>query len=192
MEHAPMIISVRGTNGAGKSTLVREVMKGFTHDGGKVYAMQYPPEENKHRPMGYICRNADQTKALFIIGHYENAKANGGVDTLPNMKYAHDLALNHHSMGFDVLMEGKNFTESPAWILKQHEDKLDVRVVLIDTPVKLCIKSVIARGHKIQEKTIRGLHAKSRVQFRLFERAGVPAYKGTRRQCLEKVQSWLK
>jgi len=185
-----MIISIRGTNGSGKSTLVRWIMDDFAKNGGGVTMMKYPPEKHKRKPMGYLCRNADQTKALFVVGHYEID--NGGIDTVPSLDYAYDLALNHHMIGFDVIMEGKNFTESTAWLIKQHENELDVRVVLIDTPVKECIKSVRKRGHKIQEKTIRALHARSRVQFKVFQKAGILSFKGSRAQCLSKVRSWLK
>jgi len=185
-----MIISIRGANGAGKSTLVRWIMEDFTKNGGTITTMKYPPEKKKIKPCGYICRTADQTKALFVVGHYEIA--NGGLDTIPSLAYAYELALNHHTMGFDVIMEGKNFTETPTWITDLHMQKLDVRVAMIDIPVKECVESVRARGHKIKEETIKSLHAKSLRQFEIFKHAGVRIFKGDREQCLEEVRKWLK
>jgi dephospho-CoA kinase len=179
-----MIISIRGTNGAGKSTLVREIMSRYEKT-----LIQYPAKD-KRKPMGYVCSNFEKTKGFFVAGHYEIA--NGGIDTLPSLECAYDLALKHHQLGLDVILEGKNFTEPPTWILKQHEDKVDIRVVLIDIPLSQCIKAVRARGHKIKEDTIAALHAKSRKQFEVFKKAGVHVFKGNRKQCLEKVASWLR
>ena len=187
-----MIISIRGTNGAGKSTLVRQIMDHFVLTGGTVTAISYPAEENKRKPMGYICSRVigGGDQGLFVVGHYEIP--NGGIDTVPSLAYAYELALGHHELGMDVIMEGKNFTEPLTWILEQHQNKLDIRVVLIDIPVEQCIEAVRARGHKIREETIVTLHAKSHVQFNVFQEAGVRAFKGTRQQCLKEVQSWLK
>jgi hypothetical protein len=182
-----VIISLRGTNGAGKSSLVHKVMHAF---GGTVITIQYPPEQRKRVPMGYILRSEDETRSLFVMGHYE--KTNGGVDTMPSLVYAYDLALKHYELGCDVIMEGKNFTETPAWILGLHKRKIDIRVALIDVPVEQAIQSVRERGHRIQEKTIRDLHARSRVQYALFEEWGVTTFKGNRRQCYEEVKTWLK
>jgi thymidylate kinase len=180
-----MIISIRGTNGAGKSTLVRSIMDCF----GTRIAMRYPPDEKKRVPMGYILRSKDDTRSLLVTGHYETV--NGGIDTMPSLVYAYDLALKHHELACDVIMEGKNFTESPAWILSLHKRKFDIRVVLLDVPVEQAIQSVRARGHKIQERTIRDLHNRSRLQFTKFENHGVKSFKGNRRQCLEEVKRWL-
>jgi hypothetical protein len=164
--------------------LVREVMSRY-----EATLIKYP-SKNKRKPMGYICSNFDKTHGFFVPGHYEIA--NGGIDTLPDMACAYDLAIKHHKLGLDVLMEGKNFTEPPTWILKQHKAGKDIRVVMIDLPLAQCIKSVRDRGHKIQEKTIASLHAKSRKQFEIFKEAGVHVFKGSRKQCLEKVASWLR
>jgi hypothetical protein len=185
-----MIISLRGTNGSGKSTIVREIMKSYE----TIVKVKYPPDWSKRVPTGYICINKDSVRRLFVVGHYEAVKdkiVNGGVDTTPGLAYAYDLALKHHEFGCDVIMEGKNFTESPKWILNLHECKFDIRVALIDIPLEECIKSVRGRGHKIKEETITALHTRSKAQFKIFEKAGVHAIKGSRRQCLEKVQSWL-
>jgi len=185
-----MIISIRGTNGAGKSTLVKKIMDDVIYTGGIVTPISYPAEENKRKPMGYICNNTSKINSFFVIGHYEIA--NGGIDTVPSLAYAYELALGHHELGMHVIMEGKNFTEPLTWILEQHQNKLDIRVVLIDTPFSKCVESVRARGHKIKEETIAMLHAKSQVQFNVFKEAGIRAFKGTRRQCLSEVQSWLR
>jgi ABC-type sugar transport system ATPase subunit len=187
-----MIVSIRGTNGAGKSTLVRSIMKRIISDGGKVTAIKYPADENKKRPLGYICSPAGKTKGIFVVGHYEPMTANGGIDTTPSLKYAYKLALEHHELGLNVIMEGKNFTESPKWILDQHGAEFDIRVALIDLPVAQCIKAVRKRGHKIKEETIKTLHAKSREQYKIFEKAGVTVFKGTRDECFEKVKAWLR
>lgn len=185
-----MIISLRGSNGSGKSTLVRDVMRSWLDSGGTIVKVMYPPDQNKRVPLGYICISADETRRLFIVGHY--GIPNGGVDTVPSLAYAYDLAVRHHELGSDVLMEGKNFTEPTKWLIKLHERGLDVRVVLLDIPIEECIASVRKRGHKIQEKTIRSLHAKSRNQFEVFSSAGLRTHRGDRRSCLERVQAWLK
>ena len=183
-----MIVSIRGTNGAGKSTLVRTIMDSLIQTGCTITTIKYPADKNKRRPMGYICESG--AAPIFVVGHYETK--NGGLDTSPSLAYAYELAVSHLALGFNVIMEGKNFTESPAWILEQHNLGVDIRVVLIDIPVKQCIKAVRARGHKIKKETIIALHAKSREQYKIFVKAGVRAFKGTRQQCLKEVQSWLK
>lgn len=185
-----MIVSIRGTNGAGKSTLVRKVMDDCVRDGGIVATIRYPAKENKRKPMGYVCFNPER-KAIpfFIIGHYEIP--NGGIDTMPSLKYAYELALGHHELGMHILMEGKNFTEPLTWFLEQHQRKMDIRVVLIDIPLSECVAAVRERGHTIKEETITTLHAKSRMQFDAFKEAGIRAFKGSRQQCLDEVQSWL-
>jgi energy-coupling factor transporter ATP-binding protein EcfA2 len=183
-----MIIKLLGTNGAGKSTLVRTIMRDY-QVAGDVITVQYPSEEGrKLRPQGYICRA--NFRRLFVLGHYEIA--NGGVDTLPSLDYAYKLALTHHELGSDVMMEGKNFNDSAARTLILIKNKLDVRVVLLDLGVDLCIQSVRERGHNISEDTIRKLHKKSRDQYSIFQNAGATTFKGGRSQCLAEVRKWLR
>lgn len=177
-----MIISLRGTNGSGKSTLVRATMQNYT-----VTSIRYP-DPKKRKPMGCVCQ-LDKRRALFVPGHYEIA--NGGVDTLPSLQYAYELIYQHARLGMHVLYEGKNLSDGAVRLLELKSRRLDVRVVLLETPLEECIKSVRERGHKIAMKTIRHLYDKSSRDVDLMERKGVKVERLGRMEAFYKVNEWL-
>lgn len=181
-----MIISLRGTNGAGKSHLVRRVM-GFYQ---RRVAVQYPGYSDK-RPTGYVCTPyIAGKKYLFVVGHYEIP--NGGVDTLPKLDDAYDLARTHSlELGMNVIMEGKNLSDGTTRLLALKSVGCDVAAVFVDEPVERCVESVRARGHKIQEKTIRLIHAKCHRQYDSLKEEEVRCFKGSREQAFEEVYKML-
>lgn len=178
-----MIINIRGTNGSGKSTVVRQVMNSCN----TVVQIAYPQMEHRRKPMGYICTHGNQK--LFIPGHYEIA--NGGIDTLPSLNYAHDLILQHYEYGADVLYEGKNFTENIERILLLHKAGIDVRVIFIEFPIDDCIAAVRARGHQIKEETIIALYKKCQKEFALLRKTEVKCLKLNRSTIHNVIIHWL-
>lgn len=178
-----MIISLRGTNGAGKSTIIRNLMDLYDTRITVAY-----PEQNKRRPMGYICIK-DNQRRLFVPGHYEIA--NGGIDTLPSLDYAYELVLKHHEYAADVIYEGMNLSDGTKGILKMHAAKLDVRVIFIDHPIDACIQSVRDRGHGIAEKTIISIHKKLDKQYVQLRAAKVVCFKLSRLKAFTTAMDWL-
>lgn len=178
-----MIISLRGTNGSGKSTIVRNVMKLYSHR----HQIQYP---GRRKPLGYVLHpRSPEVKPLFVPGHYEIA--NGGVDTLESLDDAYDLITKHHSMGFNVLYEGKNMSDGATRLAQVYASQHSVSVALIDEPVKKCVDAVRARGHKIKVDTIEKLHKKSRRVADILEKTGVEVYRGNRAAVFQQVRQWL-
>jgi hypothetical protein len=137
--------------------------------------------------MGYICTHG--TRKLFIPGHYEIA--NGGIDTLPSLNYAHDLILQHHEFGADVLFEGKNLTDNLKRILLMKEAGIDIRVIFIDYSVDDCITAVKSRGHIIAERTIEQLDKKCKKEFALLRKTEVKCLKLTRNTIHNVIVHWL-
>jgi len=137
-----VIISLRGTNGAGKSTIVRQVMKQYQNSESVM-------EVGRKKPIGYLLSHDDLERPLFVPGHYEIA--NGGVDTLPDLDYAYALIGNYAGL-CDVLFEGKNMTDGADRISMFPHD--DVKIIVVDHPITLCLDSVRQRGHSIKRETI--------------------------------------
>lgn len=177
-----MIINIRGSNGAGKSTIVRKIME--RHE--TITQIEYPAEARKLRPMGYLC--ACDNRRLFIPGHYEIA--NGGIDTIQDLDLTYKLILEHHGWGANVIYEGMNFTDHVRRIVIMHQ-YVEVRVMFIDLPLEDCIKSVRARGHKIQEKTIEQLFKKAIKDKAILVNAGVPCFTASREDAFNEIKTWL-
>jgi hypothetical protein len=179
-----MIISIRGTNGSGKSYIVHQILSECCHIKVEI---RYPGRE---KPTGYICKTRSGS-ALFVPGHYEIA--NGGVDTLPSLDKAYELIKVHAlELGCDVLYEGKNMSDGPKRLIELCDFGVDVKVALIDHPVKDCVKSVRARGHKIKVETIEKLARKCAREIEAFNAADVEYHVGSRETTMRKVREWLK
>jgi|SRR5215475_8571400 len=182
-----MILTIRGTNGCGKSTIVREIIAGYN----EVTKIAYPTGYGKKRKaMGLVCSNGTE-RALFIPGHYDID--NGGIDTMNDMglDFVYDLIEKHHELGADVLYEGNNWKDSTTRLLKLHKKKMEICVMFISLPLADCIAAVRARGHDIQEKTIRELYNRSRKDQEKLDDAGVPCFIGTREDVLEYIRKKL-
>jgi hypothetical protein len=174
-----MIISLRGTSGSGKSHLVRAVTNHYARH-RNVFT------DGRSRPMYTIHGRNRNGGVLVTPGHY--LIANGGVDTLPSLDEAYRIARWAAGCGHDVLMEGKNMSDGVKHAHALHADKIDIRVVLLNTPVEECIASVRSRGHNISPASIEKTAAKVRRDFDKFE---CRKFTGDRQQCLEKVTEWL-
>jgi len=172
-----MIISIRGTNGAGKSTLVRNVMRHYVE-------VQPDYRVGRRKPVGYLL-----DKKLFVIGHYEIA--NGGIDTLKTLDEAYALAQEYAIKGYDVLMEGKNLSDTPRRLLALR-NLTKIRVVTLSPALEHCVVSVRKRGHSISEETISKLHSKSRRDHYEFEKLGVICLMTRKRnEAKRQVCEWL-
>jgi len=164
-----MIISLRGTNGAGKSTLVRRIMK--------EYEERHPISiEGRRKPIGYRFYGVGK-RALFIPGHYEIA--NGGIDTIKDLEQSYALIREYFYLGLNVLYEGKNMSDGVNLVMRYFKQD-EIRIVVIDTPVDICIQSVRDRGHSIKEETIHRLARKVENDAQQFIRNGYVVIKGNR------------
>jgi nicotinamide riboside kinase len=179
-----MIISIRGSNGSGKSSVVRKIMQLHT----TCIKMSYPPDMHRHRPLGYICQT--DWRRLVVLGHYEIA--NGGLDTIHDLNYAYKLALEHHGLGCNVIMEGMNASDGTLRTLKLHQTEIDIRVVLLNTSLKECITNVRARGHSIQEKDIQGRYNKCLKNVETFEKEGICVLRASATEAVKEIMRWLR
>lgn len=146
-----MIISLRGTSGSGKSHLVRQVT-GLYQRHRSVYT------ENRLKPLYEVHGRNPAGRCVVTPGHY--LIANGGIDTLKDLDEAYHIAKWGADSKHDVLMEGKNMSDGVQRVNDLVDAKYDVRVVVINTDVAMCIKSVRERGHKISDKSIERTYAK--------------------------------
>lgn len=174
-----MIISLRGTSGSGKSHLVRAVT-------GLYDRCRDVHTEGRQKPLYSIHGRNPLGKCLVTPGHY--LIANGGIDTLPSLEEAYRIAKWAERQGHDVLMEGKNMSDGIAHANALISDEFDIRVVVLNTPVPDCIKSVRERGHKIAERSIQKTYDKVMRDVVNFH---CPVVVGDRQSCLEQVCSWL-
>lgn len=146
-----MIISLRATSGGGKSHLVRRVTSLYQKH-RSVYT------DGRLKPLYEVHGRNPAGRCLVTPGHY--LIANGGIDTLKDLDKAYHIARWGADSQHDVLMEGKNMSDGVQRVNELVDAEYDVRVVVINTPVGICIKSVRDRGHKIAEKSIERTHAK--------------------------------
>lgn len=170
-----MIISLRGTSGSGKSHLVRQVVGLYERHRPVMLDGRLKPYYEIHgrNPLG---------KCLVTPGHYQIA--NGGIDTLATLDQAYRIATWAERQGHDVLMEGKNMSDGVKNVNALVDEGLSVCVVVINTDVSLCVKSVRERGHKIAEKSIQRTHAKVMRDSANFHCETVI---GDRQSCLEHI-----
>jgi thymidylate kinase len=169
------IVSLRGTNGAGKSTIVRRIMDDFR-------SREEINVPNRRKPLGYIL-----DKRVFVPGHYEIA--NGGVDTLNDIDSAYDLIRTYFQAGLSVLYEGKNMSDGVSRLRFFPPDQ--VVIIVVDTPVMSCIRSVRERGHNIRVETIEKLAKKVDADALKFTDAGYSVHKLDRARALAKVRETL-
>jgi len=190
-----LIINVRGTNGSGKTTIVRTILGDHANVEILFYPLSFEKRWSKKReekPLGYICTGHDGRK-LFVVGHYEQRMTvNGGIDTIPlQLQDIYDLIETHHSIGQNILYEGKNFSESIGQLMEWHQNGIDARAVFINHPVEACIASVRQRGHNIDEQTIYQLHDKSEHEAAQLAAAGIRSAAASRAEALDLIREWL-
>ena len=174
-----MIISLRGTSGAGKSHMVRTITD--------LYAKRIDKfEEGRRMPLYTIYGRNPEGRVLVTPGHYRIA--NGGVDTLPDLDTAYRLARWAAKCDYDVLMEGKNMSDGVKRVNELVAEKFDVRVVVLNTDVPTCVKSVRERGHRIAERSIERTYAKVMRDVPNFH---CETLIGDRESCLAEVRRWL-
>lgn len=178
-----MIISLRGTSGSGKSTLVRKITALYAEGGTPVFV-------DGRRKAYYTVHQRERGRDLVVPGHYEIA--NGGIDTLPSLDAAYEIARIADREGHDVLMEGKNMSDGPPHALALWREGRDVRIVHVRVSLAQCVRSVRKRGHAIAENTIEHtMHKCERdaVTFAVFGMSYVR--QEGRERCLEIVRGWL-
>jgi ABC-type dipeptide/oligopeptide/nickel transport system ATPase component len=183
-----MIINLRGTSGSGKSHCVREIMKMYDTQ----TEIAYPTTGKiRRKPLGLICARDEQTRHLFIPGHYRIK--NGGIDTVDKktMPYIYELILEHHGLGSDVLYEGQYFTDKLDTLSAWHQAGLDVRVVFFNLSPKDCFTSVRQRGHNIRKETIQRLYDKSLREVDRLAKTDMRYIVATREQALKQIREWL-
>lgn len=176
-----MIISLRGTNGAGKSWIVKQILEQYNN----VSAFMVP---RRKKPMGYIC-SQDNCKRLFVPGHYEIA--NGGIDTIGDLKVVYQLLLEFHELGCDCLYEGMNLSDNIHYLVRMHRAGINVKIIYLDHSFISCVQAVRNRGHNIQARTILSIHNKCENQKSELRTLNIPYYFLIRKIALQKVQEWL-
>jgi hypothetical protein len=150
--------------------------------------MRYPPDKHRRKPLGYICE-LDWRK-LVVLGHYEIA--NGGLDTIHDLNYAYELALEHHGLGCNVLMEGMNASDGTARAMRLHDAGVDIRVVLLNTSLRDCMVRVIDRGHNIQGKDIKARYEKCISNADNFEKDGIHVLRTSPAGAVKEIMRWLR
>ena len=174
-----MIISLRGTSGSGKSTLVRTIVDLYDRHRDVYTSGRTKPYYTFHgrNPRGRV---------LVTPGHYQIA--NGGIDTLPSLDAAYQIARWAAKCGHDVLMEGKNMSDGLVKVNELMAGKFDIRLVFINEPLEKCVASVRERGHKISDASIKKTMTKVHRDMGAFDGK---AFIGNREQCFETVKGWL-
>ena len=139
------IINIRGTSGSGKSTLVKKIM---TH-----YKNVYPGWVYKRmRPHYYTLSNPPPVEGgwsldpLAVLGHYEIPT--GGCDPMPNLDLVYQLVDRFNANKLHVLYEGLLASEDvKRAVACAHTPNVmgDFHVILLNTPVDLCIDRVKGR-----------------------------------------------
>lgn len=132
------IVTIRGTSGSGKTHLTRRVMDLY---GGK----KANHVERRKQPLSYdLHRDKLDGPPLRVLGHYESPT--GGGDTISNgLDYIDGLVREADGDGLDVLYEGLVISSDFKRITALHDEGRPVLVVVLNTPLELCIESVQAR-----------------------------------------------
>lgn len=190
-----MIINIRGTSGSGKSTLMRRVMD--------LYAEREPQGRPLTRtgkvakqPLGYLLHRDEALvgPSLYVPGHYETAC--GGCDTINGLDTIFELVRDAHAEGHDVLFEGLivcsdvNRTVELAKIAPLH-------VVMLDTPIEVCIESINERrraaGNEtpVNPKNTIAKHKTNLAAFKRFEEQRVSVGWLDRREAFNFIRQQL-
>lgn len=171
-----MIVQLRGTSGSGKSTVARAVMEKC----GVEWAVTVA---GRKRPLYYVLKNGAR-----VLGHYETPC--GGCDTIKTLDEMFELALGADN---GVLMEGLLLTGETKRTLKAAAAGVPLCVVLLSTPVEICLDRI--RGRRLRRSEFRPLNPKNtlarakvaEVAARRLEADGVPVHRLSGEAALEKV-----
>ena len=141
-----MIINIRGSHGSGKSHLVRRIIHAFTTRNGrrkKPMKQQAVYKKGRKQPLYYSIGY----DVLLVLGHYEG-KQGGGTDNITTVIETYKLVKKYAKQYQHVIFEGILAQHSvPRMVeLKQYGR---VRAVVLNTPIKKCIRSVRRRRHAI-------------------------------------------
>ncbi len=178
-----MIISIRGPSGSGKSTLVRAIVSHY-----KVGITT--KIEGRKKPLAISYQRYGEGKNLMVPGHYEIV--NGGIDTLPSLESAYELARIADSQNVDVLMEGKCMSDGTTHVARiQHEKRSIIAIVHLNTSVEECLASVQQRGHNIALRSIQKTHRKVETNVSTFRDMGLHVFSGNRAQCAAHIKELL-
>lgn len=136
-----MIVQISGTGGSGKTTIARQV-----HEH---YPIKEPINvEGAKRPIGYTMRRPEG-KNLFVPGHYETPC--GGADTLSKypkyLDFIYELINEAAKQDQDILYEGLLVESDTNRCGQLHKDGFPLVVLVLDTPVEVCIQDTYKRRH---------------------------------------------
>lgn len=171
------IITIRGTSGSGKTTLARRIMEMYHQTPEKHF------REGRKQPLMYTYPRIapDDGPSLRVLGHYESAT--GGGDTISDgQDYIAELARQGHAEGHDVIYEGLVVSSDFSRIAKMHEDGLPVAVIVLRTPLEVCLASVkerrAAKGNHepLNPKTTTEKHRAVLNMVPRFQAAGIRTY----------------
>lgn len=130
------ILQIRGTSGSGKSTLARSIME--------IYPSKTRVKiSGRKQPLGYVLNGSPSGRSLYVPGHYETPC--GGCDTIPSLDLIYEHVRKAHDQGHDVLFEGLLISSEVNRSQALHDDGLPFHVLMLTTPIDVCLYSVNQR-----------------------------------------------
>jgi shikimate kinase len=190
-----MIINIRGTNGSGKSTIARSFLQRAPYT--EIFGSLGPKRAEAY--MVRLPRSSSHVipKWLYLIGPYQTAT--GGVDALPLSsdelvamleRYHRRCKTNTPGhMLFEGVVISTYFGAVGEFLVR---NKLDSKVVYLDTPLQTCLNSISKRsGDSARVKNVEAkIKAIQSTRARL-EEAGVSTTTLSRDGAFEEISRWL-
>lgn len=183
-----MIINIRGTSGSGKSTIIRHLLD----EGTDMARFKMP---FRKQPYGYSFTHPHLNGRIAVPGHYESAC--GGCDTLPSYDSIFDRVREGQANCDHVIFEGLLVSEEVKRTQQLHDDGFDLRVILLETPVEVCLASIRARREArgdtrpLKEDNTRNRVATIERSCKKLEDAGVKVFRTDRDGAAALVREWL-
>ena len=171
-------INIRGTNGSGKTTIVKKFLELPKTELFGVLGIK--------RPEAY--RVETGRKPLYVIGSYQ--AATGGVDALPlSSSEIVGLLAKYNKLGH-ILFEGvvisTYYGEVGLWLEAQKKDAL---VIYLDTPLEVCLESIVLRsGETSRTANVKAKIASIESARKRMVEAGIPTLKLNRDEAFKKIK----
>jgi hypothetical protein len=184
-----MIINIRGTNGSGKSTIVKTFLQRYpyTEIFGSIGARK--PEAYKVRLPGHW---------VYLIGPYQTPIPTGGIDAFAgrsgfSMEMLVETLEKYRKLG-NVVFEGamlSTFHGAVGRWLEEHKD--EAVVVFLNTPLDVCLQSIVDRtGPGSKSKLVADKIKSIESVRRRMSELGIRTETLSRDDAFQKIVGWLK